>query len=201
MTKRFYLLLILLIFKISLIYCQITYELRLPSSLYTKNQKLYFDNYTFCSKPKIDSVINAIHSYDLEVINERPMEKGVSKIRFINSTDSKKIGSITIIDSIASIVTYWIVDKYGSSDYVFKTIKKDSFTVNLNLIKQDLDDFKNQLDFWQMKSYIETNNDDCLVWIIECAEKDKYHAIYRECPDDRFIKISNKLLRICKLDR
>lgn len=200
--KRYYFSILFFVLNLSLINCQIVYDLKIPNTLYVNYQNLYFNNNTFCSIPKIDSVFNAINSYKLEILKEMPLiyRSNNTIIRFINSTDINKIGRISIIDSIANIISYQISDNFSESNGRILTIKKDSFSVKLSSIKANLDDFENQLNFWNSENYIDTDADDCESWVIEWSEKGRYHAISRYCPNDKFLEPCKILLKLSKLD-
>lgn len=187
---------------LSLINCQIEYDLRIPNSLNINYQNLYFNNNSFCSNPKIDSVLNSINSLKLELLDERPLNHGSINtiVRFINSSNIDKIGRISIIDTIANIISYQTIGNtiYPNSGII--KIKKDSISVNSSLIKTNLDELEKQLNFWNSQNYVETDADDCQTWTIEWSEKGRYHSLHLECPSDRFLESCKILLKMCKLD-
>ena len=150
--KRYYFSILFFVLNLSLINCQIVYDLKVPSTLYVNYQNLYFNNNTFCSNPKIDSVLNAINSYELEILKEMPLIYGSNStiIRFIHN--GHKIGRISIMDSIANIVSYQIADNFSESNGRILTIKKDSFSVKLSSVRANLETLENQLDFWNLSS-------------------------------------------------
>lgn len=200
--KKYFISILFLINTLCSINCQIVYDLKIPSTHHLNYQNLYFNNYTFCSIPPIDSALNSIYSLKLEILNELPLihESNNTNIRFIYSSNIDKIGHITIIDTIAYILSYQTIYTTIFPNGGSIKVKKDSISVNSSLIKTNLDELEKQLNFWNSENYIETEADDCPTWTIELSDKGRYHSLHRECPSDKFLKSCEILLKLCKLD-
>ena len=200
--KKYFISILFLIINLSLINCQIVYDLKIPNSHNVNYQNLYFYDNSFCSIPKIDSVLNSINSEKLKLLNELPLIHGSNNtiVRFINSSNIDKIGRISIIDTVANIISYKTIDNtiYPNSGII--KIKKDSISVKSSLVKTNLDELAKQLNFCDSKNYIETDADDCQTWIIEWSENGRYHSLYMECPSDKFLESCKILLKLCRLD-
>ena len=191
-----------MIINLSLINCQIIYDLKIPFTSSVNYHNLYFNNNSFCSISKIDSVLNSINSLKLEVLNELPLIHGSNNInvRFIYSSDIDKIGRISINDTVAYIISYQTIHKTIYPNTGIVKVKKDSISVKSSLIKTNLEELEKQLNFWNSQNYIETDADDCQTWTIEWSEKGRYHSLHRECPSDKFLESCKILLKLCRLD-
>jgi hypothetical protein len=200
--KKYSIAILLSINTLCSINCQNIYEVEIPNYLHLNYQNLYFNNHTFCSVPVIDSALNSIYSLKLEMLKELPLINGSTEtsLRFIYSSNIDKIGRITIIDTIAYILSYQTVSRTIFPNGGNIKVEKDSISVKASMIMTNLDELEKQLNFWNSENYIENEVDDCPSWIIEWSQKGRYHSLYRECPSDKFFESCEILLKLCKLD-